>query len=380
MSNCTNCFNGCSEIISDKCVKYTGIDFPALGISNGDTLASVEAALSNFLVSTLNGVGIKPEINETLICSIINEYLPACNSCGGYTLNELLNAFINAICDIQQQVHTIKCDIDNLNADYSIGCLTGVTASSDTHEVVQAVINKLCELNVDLGALELDLSTNYVSIADINTYIQAYLDSIGTSTLISNKMVPYSILPYYGPLTNFDVTGAGTGDWVNIYLCNGNNNTPDLRGRTLVGTTTGMGGGAFNPSVDPAIAGNPSYSLGTTQGANQVTLTQNQIPAHTHVATSSVIDPKHSHFLVNSSSVNEFGIEPSPTTYLTRRRDTSGNLSYRMGANTTPPVNGLSSEEATGISVNTSNASTGGGLPHNNVQPSIGAHFIIYLP
>ena len=51
--------------------------------------------------------------------------------------------------------------------------------------------------------------------------------------------------------------------WV---LCDGNNNTPDLRNRFVVGAGTG---------------GN--YSPGDRGGANSVTLTIDQIPAHSHV-------------------------------------------------------------------------------------------------
>ena len=46
-------------------------------------------------------------------------------------------------------------------------------------------------------------------------------------------------------------------------LCDGNNNTPDLRDRFIVGAGS-------------------AYSPGDTGGANSVTLTVNQIPAHTH--------------------------------------------------------------------------------------------------
>ena len=46
-------------------------------------------------------------------------------------------------------------------------------------------------------------------------------------------------------------------------LCDGNNNTPDLRDRFVVGAGS-------------------AYSPGDTGGANSVTLTLNQIPAHTH--------------------------------------------------------------------------------------------------
>ena len=52
---CNNCFNGCAEIVSDKCVRYTGADIPTLGISKGDTLASVEAALATFIQNIITG-------------------------------------------------------------------------------------------------------------------------------------------------------------------------------------------------------------------------------------------------------------------------------------------------------------------------------------
>ena len=60
---------------------------------------------------------------------------------------------------------------------------------------------------------------------------------------------------------NSTVASIPTG-WV---LCDGNNSTPDLRNRFVVGAGTG---------------GN--YSPGDTGGANSVTLTLDQIPAHTH--------------------------------------------------------------------------------------------------
>ena len=47
------------------------------------------------------------------------------------------------------------------------------------------------------------------------------------------------------------------------YLCNGSNGTPDLRDRFVVGAGSG-------------------YSVGNTGGANTVTLTINEMPAHDH--------------------------------------------------------------------------------------------------
>ena len=66
-NNCSNCYNGCTEITSDKCVKYTGVDVPVLGIQKGDSLSYVEQALITFLSSTLDGTGIIPVITPVFI-------------------------------------------------------------------------------------------------------------------------------------------------------------------------------------------------------------------------------------------------------------------------------------------------------------------------
>lgn len=378
MSNCSNCYNGCTEIVSDKCVKYTGIDVPVLGIQTGDSLSFVEQALITFLTSTLDGTGIKINLGDTVVCNLVQQYLP---TCGDLTIVDISKALIEAACDLQAQVDAIDATLVTLNADYTIGCLTGVTASSDTHAIVQAVINKLCQVQVDLTALALNLSTNYVSVADIDSYIQAYLNSISTSTLVSNKMVPYSVLPYFGPLSNFDGSGAGIGDWLKIYLCNGQNGSPDLRGRTLVGTTTGMFGGPLAPAVDFNIpgSGSPNYILGSVAGANQVSLDITQVPSHTHSATavSTVTPATHSHLTVSSgTSVGLNAADPIDEGY-----SSGGNLGYslRSAAGATANV-GKTNDVTISATTVVSNSATGGGLAHANIQPSIGSYFIIYLP
>lgn len=376
MSNCSNCYNGCTEIVSDKCVKYTGIDVPVLGIQTGDSLSYVEQALITFLTSTLDGTGIKINLGDIDICALVQAYLP---TCGDLTIVDISKALIQAACDLQEQIDAIDATLDTLNADYTIGCLTGVTSSSDTHAIVQAVINKLCQIQVDLTALALDLSTNYVSVADIDSYIQAYLDGTGSSTLVNNKMVPYSVLPYFGPLSNFDGTGAGIGNWVKIYLCNGQNGTPDLRGRTLVGTTTGMFGGPLSPDVDPANPANPNYTLSSTTGANEIFLSSTQIPSHTHIATAlATVSPNpHSHFVTASgTSVTLNQTDPIDDTY-----SSGGNLGYSLrGASGQTANLGKTSDVNLTVDVAVSNSSTGGGLGHANIQPSIGSYFIIYIP
>jgi len=365
MSNCSNCYNGCTEIVSDRCVKYTGINVPVLGIQTGDSLSFVEQALITFLTSTLDGTGVKIDLAPTVVCELVQKYLP---TCGDLSIVDVSKALIEAACDLQEQVDAIVAELAILNADYTIGCLTGVTASSDTHAIVQATINKVCQLGVDLTALALDLGTNYVRYDELDALIQAYLDT-SSSGAISNRMVPYAVLPYFGPLTFFDISGAGTDDWNRIFLCNGNNGTPDLRGRALVGAINGVPGPTMSPVVDPGVSSaNPNYSLFDPAGANQITLLETQIPLHTHpnTATSTVNDPGHTHNIVMASSNNNNNQVPSKI------------------STPTTPQSATTDAAFTGITVATAMTNapgpTGGGLPHANIQPVIACYYIQYRP
>jgi microcystin-dependent protein len=278
---------------------------------------------------------------------------------------------IRSICSLKTSVTAIESTLTTLNADYTIGCLTGVTASSDTHEILQAAINKLCSTAADLTALELDVTTNYVELADLNTLIQAYLDSLAPSNLYKNRMVPYIAYEYYGPLTGFDVTGAGSGQFIDVFLCNGGNGTPDKRGRVAVGTTDGSMAGtiAMSSIVNPSTPGNPSYSLNTLQGLNNVTLTTSQIPSHTHIATATVVDPGHNHQPANGG---DFAI------WLNNEANAgSGSSGFEVDENNHPSSTNI---KTTGITVSVANSSTGDGLSHNNIQPTIGAYYIMYIP
>jgi len=367
MSNCTNCFNGCTEIVSDRCIRYTGIDVPALGITTGDTLSHVEESIINFLVPVLNGVGIKPVIDNAIICNVVKKYLPACTTCTGFTLNEVLTAIIKAACDLQVQIDAVVAELATLNADYTIGCLTGVTASSDTHAIVQAVITKLCALNASFAQLIIDLPNIYVAIADLDILIQDYLNST-TSGAYSNRMVPYAVVPYFGPITGFfDSSGAGALGtvWEKIYLCNGNHGTPDLRGRALTGAINGVPGPIMSAAVDPAVSpANPNYSLYDNVGANQITLGSTQIPAHTHpnIISVTAVDKGHTHTNTTGSLISSNGLPNYPSGYNHDGTTTVGYADIEVTANIT------------------NNANTNGGLPHPNIQPVTACYYIQYRP
>jgi len=372
---CSNCYNGCTDITSDQCVRYTGIDIPILGIKNGDSLSYVEQALITFLVSTLDGTGIKPTIPSEIICTLVQSFLPTCED---ITEVDLFKSLIQATCSLQTQITTEKNRIDVIEADYTLDCVTGVSTGDGTHAVLQAVIVKLCSVSTDLAALALNVSTNYVALADLNSLIAAFLASIAPSDNYSNRMIPFTAVEYYGSLGNFDGSGAGLGLFANIYLCNGNNGTPDKRGRIPVGAIAGVSGGALDPAVNPASSTfNPNYAVGDTiYGTNSVTLNTTQIPSHLHAIT----DVQHNHLTVydNGAPTGQTGVAPSNSQPILRTNDSGTTIAYSIQG----PISGtpnicITSSSYTGI--NTTN-NTGGGLAHDNKQPSLACYYIMYIP
>ena len=232
--SCESCYNGCVQTVSDECVRYTGLDIPALGISTGDSLKMVEEAITSYLVPLLTGQGDAITLSEGDVCALVTGYLTEGLT---HTSEEWITALAKGECDLQAQIVVINNIIAILNADYTIGCLTGVTTSSDTHAIVQAIITKLCQTVAALEALTLDVETNYVKIADFDALVAAYLASLpGGSTQYYLNMIPYTAVEYYGDIdVNFDGTGAGisANGFYKIYLCNGLNGTPDKRGRVV---------------------------------------------------------------------------------------------------------------------------------------------------
>lgn len=386
--SCNNCFNGCTEIVSDQCVKYTGIAIPELGINNGDTLAAVELAITTYLIDALDGSGINPIVDPEIICNVISKYFAECAGCDGLSLNELLTAMIKAICDLQVQINATNATIAALEDAYNVDCLSGVVSDSGTHDILQATIDKLCLMDTALTGVINSLVT-FVTIDTVDDYIAAYLASDPTQTLVSNKMVPYSAVPFFGTTSGkFDVTGAGVGDWVKINLCNGQNGTPDLRGRALVGVTTGIGGGVMSPEVNPG-GFNPNYTQGITTGANSTVLNASEIPSHTHTVT---IDnsTSHSHYTVVAGTQTDSDANSLYNGTFAGRNDlglvsralplpNDDNFDYEL-VTTTGTINAGKTSDS-GIHTHTNSvSSTGGGLGHLNIQPVYATNYIIYIP
>ena len=95
--------------------------------------------------------------------------------------------------------------------------------------------------------------------AGMYSWIVDYVASIGASVGVPSGI----ICAWSGLATNIP------SGW---YLCDGTNNTPDLRNRFLIGAT-----GSYSPG---STGGTTSFSVSGTTGAT--TLTVDQMPSHTH--------------------------------------------------------------------------------------------------
>ena len=113
------------------------------------------------------------------------------------------------------------------------------------------------------------------------------------------------------------------------YLCDGSNGTPNLTDRFIVGAGS-------------------SYAVNGTGGATSVTLTTNNLPAHTHTAT--VTDPTHTHAL---------GLPTRSDLYTQYGANRLYTVDSAAGQYTNGMTNSTISSASTGISV--TNASTGSG-------------------
>ena len=110
-------------------------------------------------------------------------------------------------------------------------------------------------------------------------------------------------------------------------LCNGQNRTPDLRDRFVVGAGS-------------------AYSPGNTGGNSSVTLSESQLPSHTH--TASVSDPGH----VHSTSFDNKKYFPG-----------GGSTSIGYGGAGGYPADVFSmNSQSTGITVSNSNTGSGGAI------------------
>jgi hypothetical protein len=132
--------------------------------------------------------------------------------------------------------------------------------------------------------------------------------------------------------------------WV---LCNGSNSTPDLRNKFIIGAHSDSTGIAYS-----TITGSNTQSGGSKDSI---------VVSHTHTATSVVTDPGHNHTVAKYHS------------------GSGGNYPYLNGFNQATPVDTSdpTGTNTTGITVATTNASTGSSGTNANLPPYYALAFIM---
>lgn len=347
---CRECFNNCPEIVSDKCVKYTGPDIDFLDIEQGDQLSQLEAAIVAKLELLANGVGIS--LSGLTSC----DAFAAAIGKNDPTLFNVVQALLTVVCTLRTDVNQLQ-NSASLPTSFNTACLTGITASSTRDDILQAVITKLCTIATTVTTI----SANYVQSSQVCGMVANCLASSGT-VQENTKMPKYVALPYHGPMTVFDASGNGlaSAGYDKVYVCIGQTvngfTLPDYRGRSPIGVNSGIPTTGMDSAVDPAQPINASYSISknTKKGTYSDTIDTTQIPPHSH----GVNDPGHKHGVPHGKD------RASGNNFNNFMKDDSIGFSI----DTTNSV--------TGVTIN----STGGGQPHNSTHPVIGAVMIMYVP
>ena len=195
------------------------------------------------------------------------------------------------------------------------------------------------------------------------TKLNTNLDSIDT---IVSGIDAYTV-PAGGIIMWSGSTGSIPSGW---FLCNGSNGTPDLRNRFVVG------------------AGD-SYAVDATGGADSVTLSTSEIPAHSHSASagaggdhthsgSTSAAGAHTHELSKLNTTGYGTAKTNPTQYNVTREGADGGPYAAITLTSAPDhTHSLSINAVAGHTHTVSVGNTGGGSSHENRPPYYALAYIM---
>ena len=250
--------------------------------------------------------------------------------------------------------HALSGNVTVTKGDIGLG---NVDNTSDANKPVSTAQQAALDAKADkTNVLEKDGTTAFTPTADYQPATKKYVDETTSGVVLGQ--VPdgsiteaklsaaldakiesaLAIVPPGGIMLWSGAASAIPTGWA---LCDGSNHTPDLRDRFVVGA-----GGA--------------YSAGSTGGAASVTLTESQIPGHTHgvseLRTSTSGAHRHSYSGWQESIGGMEGY--SASTAVTQYTSTEGDHTH---------------------TVNGTLGSTGGGQSHENRPPYYALCYIMYL-
>lgn len=174
------------------------------------------------------------------------------------------------------------------------------------------------------------------------------------------------IIMYYGTLTGNFVNGVGVGEYDGWALCDGRNNTPDLRGRFVVGSTNSSGNGPYvnteRNRPDYIVSDSVGRGIDSVGGLKEVVLTLDELPEHDHPGTVTSTDGAHNHSLQRPDGCYDLTLSGESGCYFAKPNDsfsTSSDGAHNHDANIT---------------------SQGGGDAHENRPPYYTLAYIMKLP
>jgi microcystin-dependent protein len=339
--------------------------------------------------------------NTELSCSQLDSNWDAVRERQNHTGTQLASTISNLkttvqgydfIADLQQCCEDLTQAIEDIQTSIFGGGELSTLITNLRNELLQDI----AEVQTDLTALTIRVTTTETNITTINTTLSSLSSSI---TGLANNKANINSPTFTGvpkaptPLADADGTQLATVDYVNQYgtpigvvIPYGGSSAPNAnwllaQGQainrvtyaalfSLFSTTYGAGDGTttFNlPNLQqrvPVGVGS-GYALGATGGAATHTLTTNEMPTHSHTVNDhghTVNDPGHYHDLpVNASSQD-------------------GQQAWREGGS--PYSDNFNSAIAsTGITINSASglitSNQGYGQAHNNMQPYIVLNYII---
>jgi hypothetical protein len=214
--------------------------------------------------------------------------------------------------------------VGTLSALSVSGSITGTLATAAQPNIT--AVGTLTSLNVS-GTSTLGGVVTAPTAANGASNTQVATTAFVQNTILNSSLVPSGVIVLWS-----GSIGSLPNGW---FLCDGNNGTPDLRDRFVVG------------------AGGPgaTYSVGNTGGsANAI------VVSHTHTATSAVTDPGHTHTYNAPSGFTSSG---------------------GFGSAVDSIVSGTTGSRTTGITVATTVNSTGSSGTNANLPPYYALAYIM---
>lgn len=377
-SGCTSSsspsLSNCANPTTDKCIKYTGIPIPSLGICTGDYLNELESIILQNIVAFASGVGIMISNIDYGTCNLFTQYITCCNASGDVpkSLQELMQVIFSTLCGLDTRLTTVEAFVTGLSTGpYTTTCLAGITGSSTFKQIVQAMLVKICNLDSRVTTLENEFTTLSSTLTTIiGNFLLSQINSCQGPTVLNKSgtgataslqfagAVPIgAVIAFDGDLSLFDSNGLGrTGTsacgWA---LCDGRGGRLNAQGVSIMGAT--VTGGTTNPAANGA-----TYSHGTTGGVISVTLTGAQLPA----MGVNINDPGHFHGFVGRQ--DSFRFSTTGGTFAIDAVDPTSTAGIPFFSG----ISGVIAPSTTGITASLA----GGGQSHENRSPYIALEWI----